>query len=276
LGSRMRIWLPLVARIIMKRESEIMEFDTILRDEQIVSMLAIKPNTLDSQGDIWGEEAIVWAKENFNKHFKHWGVLHRDKEGRYYNLKYSDEERTWADSWDDEIELINSYILSNNAVINGNSLPRGSWVIDAHIKDNELWERIKNKELNGASVGGMAIRLPVNSHKEIIDSLITEISFVDKPANRMPWLITKNLEEYLAPFPNFHSCSVKNKGSFQPESFRTIESKTGKTNLIIGRLKGETTTTIQAIRYPISKYSESVARQNCQKHKGSFEPAKEQ
>lgn len=260
----------------MYKQQELMEFDTILKDEQIVSMLAIKPNTLDSQGDIWSEEAIVWAKENFNKHFKHWGVLHRDKEGRYYNLKYSDEERTWADSWDDDIELLDSYIVPHNAVIGQSQIPGGSWVINAHIKDDELWQRIKNKELNGASVGGLAIRLPVNSHKEIIDSLITEISFVDKPANRMPWLITKNLEEYMAPFSNFHACRIREPGSFQKGSLRNIESKEGRVQLIIGRPVGSQKTAIQSIRYPISRYDINTPREHCQKRGGTFEAAKKE
>ena len=73
------------------------------------------------------------------------------------------------------------------------------------------------------------------------------------------------------PYPNFHSCRIKSPGLFQPDSFRTIQS--GKLSIIIGRLKGETTTTTQAFRYSIKDYTESAARVHCEENKGTFEAA---
>ena len=259
------------------KDQEIMEFDTILKDEQIITMLAIQPDVIDSQKEAWSKEAITRAKDNYDEHFRHWGVMHRDKEGRYYNLLESNIKETWQDSWDDSIELLDSYIIPNNSVIGKKQVPAGSWIINAHIKDEELWQRIKNKELNGASVAGLAIRMPVNSHKQVIDSIISEISLVPRPANRQPFLVTKNMDEYLAPFPNFHACRLKEPNLFQPDSFKTIESKTGKVNLIIGRLKGQTSTTLQSIRYPVESYTEDIARQHCEKYPNSkFEAARKE
>lgn len=73
------------------------------------------------------------------------------------------------------------------------------------------------------------------------------------------------------PYPNFHSCRIKSPGLFQSDSFRTIQS--GKLSIIIGRLKGETTTTTQAFRYSIEAYTESAARAHCEKNEGTFEAA---
>lgn len=73
------------------------------------------------------------------------------------------------------------------------------------------------------------------------------------------------------PYPNFHSCRIKSPGLFQDDSFKTIES--GKLSVIIGRLKGKTTTTTQAFRYPIGTWTELAARTHCKENKGTFEAA---
>lgn len=80
-----------------------------------------------------------------------------------------------------------------------------------------------------------------------------------------------------APFPNEHACRVRDPGDFKKGSFRRISRKTdGKTlDIIIGRLKGKTTTTTQAFRYPKDEWTESQARKHCEDHDGKrFEPAK--
>ena len=73
------------------------------------------------------------------------------------------------------------------------------------------------------------------------------------------------------PYPNEHSCRIKNPALFQKDSFKRIKS--GKLAIIIGRLKGKTTTTTQAFRYPIDSYTELAARTHCKENKGTFEAA---
>ena len=73
------------------------------------------------------------------------------------------------------------------------------------------------------------------------------------------------------PYPNEHSCRIRDPDDFQSESFRRI--KEGKLSIIIGRLKGKTETTTQAFRYPIEDWSETEARVHCENQNGSFEPA---
>jgi hypothetical protein len=74
------------------------------------------------------------------------------------------------------------------------------------------------------------------------------------------------------PYPNFHSCRIRQPGEFEKGSFRNIEK--GGLQIIIGKLKGKTTTTTQAIRYPKSSWSESKARADCKDKGGTFEAAK--
>lgn len=74
------------------------------------------------------------------------------------------------------------------------------------------------------------------------------------------------------PYPNFHACRVASPSAFKEGSFRNI--KRGKLQVIIARKKGETTTSTQAIRYPVDSYSEQQARDDCKKQGGRFDPAK--
>jgi len=80
------------------------------------------------------------------------------------------------------------------------------------------------------------------------------------------------------PYPNHHSCRVRNPGDFQKGSFVTIKREhDGKPyNVIMGRLKGEDTLTEQAYRYPKEHWTEAAARAHCKSHDGIlFEPASE-
>jgi len=77
------------------------------------------------------------------------------------------------------------------------------------------------------------------------------------------------------PYPNEHSCRIKNPDAFQEESFRRIERGEGenKLTIIIGRPEGETTTTTQAYRYDKETWSEARALSHCEEEGGTFEPA---
>jgi len=73
------------------------------------------------------------------------------------------------------------------------------------------------------------------------------------------------------PYPNEHACRIREPGEFQEGSFRRI--KEGKLSIIIGRLKGKTSTTTQAFRYPTDSWTASEAKKHCQDHDGRFEAA---
>ena len=75
----------------------------------------------------------------------------------------------------------------------------------------------------------------------------------------------------MSPYPNEHACGIRDPGSFQKGSFRRI--KQGRLSIIIGRLRGKTTTTTQAFRYPKESYTAEAARVHCKKQGGRFEAA---
>lgn len=61
------------------------------------------------------------------------------------------------------------------------------------------------------------------------------------------------------PYPNEHAARVREPGSFQSDSFRRINIAPG-VDAIIGRLKGETSTTVQTYRFDKSKFTAAEAR----------------
>lgn len=77
------------------------------------------------------------------------------------------------------------------------------------------------------------------------------------------------------PFPNEHSCRLRNPADFKADSFRRItrEHEGKEYSVIVGRLKGETSMTEQAYRYNRETWSASSARSHCEGHDGSFEAA---
>lgn len=75
----------------------------------------------------------------------------------------------------------------------------------------------------------------------------------------------------MSPYPGEHACRIVDPDNFEKGSFRRM--KRGKLSIIIGRLKGETTTTTQAYRYPKEDWGEAEARAHCKENEGSFEPA---
>lgn len=88
-------------------------------------------------------------------------------------------------------------------------------------------------------------------------------------------------EEILMPYPNEHAARIRNPGDFQPNTFRSktlpkSEGGKGGVRVIMGRLKGQTTMTAQAYRFPVDLYTAAEARRwlkdNDVKYK-SFEAA---
>lgn len=85
------------------------------------------------------------------------------------------------------------------------------------------------------------------------------------------------------PYPNEHACRIRDPGEFQKDSFRRITQGTKgkgprdgkKLDIIIGRLRGKTTTATQAYRYPKDTWTAAQARAHCKEQGGRFEAASE-
>lgn len=101
----------------------------------------------------------------------------------------------------------------------------------------------------------------------------TRTPYDAEPIAYLDFVPTEDLER---PYPNEHACRVRPPSAFQKDSFRRIrKTSDGKPFfIIIGRLKGETTTSTQAYRYPKDSWSAAQANAHCKRNDGkTFEPA---
>ena len=72
---------------------------------------------------------------------------------------------------------------------------------------------------------------------------------------------TSDTYVYNNPYPTEHSARIKDPDSFQEGGFRRIKLPGSQVIAIIGKLKGESSTTIQAYRFPIEYFTEAESRQ---------------
>lgn len=116
---------------------------------------------------------------------------------------------------------------------------------------------------------------PLSLRDYLPDDYCAETPYDGQPFAVFDFVPREDLER---PYPNEHACRVRPPSAFQPNSFRRIRKQSdGKVLfIIIGKLKGEDTTTTQAYRYPKDSWSADQARAHCKRNEGkTFEPAGE-
>jgi hypothetical protein len=59
-------------------------------------------------------------------------------------------------NFDPKFSLYESYITPIELAIGSRVVKAGSWIVSVHVRDKEIWKKIKDKELNGLSIGGVA------------------------------------------------------------------------------------------------------------------------
>ena len=79
------------------------------------------------------------------------------------------------------------------------------------------------------------------------------------------------------PYPNEHSCRLRDPDEFQKDSFRRVsrksESHDKNYDVVRGQLKGSEEWEDQAYRYAKDTWSAAEAENHCREHKGTFEAA---
>jgi len=259
------------AKIIYKNEN----------GENIVEMIVLQPEILDKQKHIVSADVIAQGKELWDSQSPILGIEHRNKKLELYPLQEFDpNDEEWLSSWNEDFKILNSIIVPQDMTLGNQNqrVKKDSWVLSLKVLSDEIWQKIQNNELTGASIGALGLLGNENSHQRIFDLLPMEISLVGKPAIGRTF-ITKALEILRKPISGWHSCRLKNPETMQADSFKTIEQelKDGrKVNIIIARPKGKEKTTAQAIRYPVGQFTEEESRRRCLEKSGTFEPAKEE
>jgi hypothetical protein len=95
---------------------------------------------VDAHGDYVSEEDIRKAKENFNKQL----MASRNLS----NLFHIASTETFT--------VNESYIAPTDMSLNGHFVKKGTWLVNLEIHDENLWQLVKDGEVVGVSIGGMA------------------------------------------------------------------------------------------------------------------------
>ena len=72
------------------------------------------------------------------------------------------------------------------------------------------------------------------------------------------------------PYQNFHTCRLKNPSLYQPDSFKTLHTKTKGLTLISGKLKETGKSETQSFRYDKKIWNKKKAEIHCDSRNGSF------
>lgn len=252
-------------------EFDNIELEPILKNE--ITGIVLSP-VIDGQNQLVSPAEIAEACLLWNSKFQHLTIQHRDKSGALLNLESLTNPETFKDCFDQSFEILSSFTTDTDSVLNGESIPGGSWLLSLRVENPEIFELVKEGRLNGYSIGGLGIKQ--SNHVENINSLLVpEISLVKSPANKRDWLVIKQLETILNPFINEFSCRLPggDPDNFEKDSFRRMSRESGGKTLdvIIARPKGSTKTKEQAYRYRLDAgWTKASSQAHCQRHQGQF------
>lgn len=110
-----------------------MEFN---EDKMILKGAVMIPNQLLYRNDKLGERFVTYDTLEVEK-----AAMLFLKNGMKFNRQHSEV--------DAKLDILESYLATENNLLN---VPAGSWIISAKVKDNALWQEIKNGTFNGFSM----------------------------------------------------------------------------------------------------------------------------
>ncbi len=114
-------------------------------DQRIVYGIVLEPDVEDTQGDVISKEDIEAAAHRYVYRHIEPGIV-------------GDQHRKPAP---DVVRPVESFIAPCDFEMNGQLVRKGSWVLAAHVPDDDLWQQVKDGRKGGWSVGGIGKRTPL-------------------------------------------------------------------------------------------------------------------
>ncbi len=118
-------------------------------DKQVVTGIVMDPENVDAFGNqITDVELIERIAFDFMAKFQDVGTDHASKKGS------------------PELVVVESFIARTELKIGRNTVPKGAWVLSVRVMLDKIWDRVKRGELNGFSLEGVFVRVPIKqAHK---------------------------------------------------------------------------------------------------------------
>lgn len=118
-------------------------------DKQLVTGIVMDPVNVDAFGNrISDEELIERIAFGFMAKFQDIGTDHASKRG------------------DPKLVVVESFIARTEQKIGNAIVPKGAWVLTVRVMDVKVWERVKRGDLNGFSLEGVFVRIPIKKKAE--------------------------------------------------------------------------------------------------------------
>lgn len=114
-------------------------------EEQLVYGVVLVPDTEDAQGDVMSRPEIQKAAHFYMEHGHDTQVQHSDR------------------SVAGRLNVVESYVAQEDITLGETAVKAGSWVVGAHVPDDEIWADIKAGKLTAFSPRGRAWRREVPS-----------------------------------------------------------------------------------------------------------------
>jgi len=135
-------------------------FSPILKidnDEHVVKMIVLEPEVADNHGHIVSESEIQNAMYLWMEKYKNTEVMHRDRSGNLFPMEekiLSPDDDLWKYGWNKEFAILECYQSPVDYFEGDEIVRKGSWVLTLRVNDKDIWQKIKDKKLTGASMGG--------------------------------------------------------------------------------------------------------------------------
>jgi len=126
-------------------ETSTPELSVLKADDEarVVYGIVLEPDVEDSQGDVVSKEDVELAAHRY---------LYQQ------GLAIGDQHAKMAPG---TVRPVESYIAPCDFSMGGQVVKAGSWVLAAHVPDDNLWEQVKKGHKGAWSVGGSGKRSPL-------------------------------------------------------------------------------------------------------------------
>ncbi len=116
--------------------------------KQVVTLPVLIPGVEDSQGDIMSVDEVEASAWQFAKDYAAGEAeLGLDHKG----APLSRTEAAVVESWTEKSDTTYGDVL----------VPRGTWMVSIHLKNNAVWDSVQSGERSGASIDGTGFREPI-------------------------------------------------------------------------------------------------------------------
>lgn len=235
---------------------------------EAVLKFKLDPTSLDEAGSFTGYASVFGVIDSYGDIVDRGAFKKTIKEKKRFKLLWSHQ------SYDPGIGYVE---LAEDE--KGLRIVKGQIYLDIQ-RGRDAYINMKNGTLDGISIGYITLQEFIDrttKERHLREVMLMEVSLCNFQA--CPGAVVDEVKalgpQELKPFPNEHSCRLRDPDDFDAESMRRVTRKhEGKEySVIMGKLEGEDTMTEQAYRYKKTVWDEDDAKAHCKDHDGTFEAA---